>query len=111
MWAPPYAAASTVVADARVVVGVVVDRDVVHVHVPDDGGVYVRDGAVVVEVIAVPVAAFVASAEVTVAVVNPPVVADVRSPIAVAPHVMAAEPSPVTGGPQGTEVWRDHPRA
>jgi hypothetical protein len=55
-WARHQAAAASVVADSVVVD----DRDVVHVDVPDNRRIHACDGAVVVEVVVIPIAAFIA---------------------------------------------------
>lgn len=107
------AAATAVVAD--VVDGssaelVVVVDDGVGVDV-GDGAAYVGDGAVVEEVAVVPVAAEVAGADVSVAVVDAAVEADVETPVAVAPAVATAVPTPVGRGPEGAVVGREHPDA
>ncbi len=86
-----YAAATAVVADA----GVVVDLDVAFVDVMNDGRVYVGDGAVVVEVIALPVAAVVAVAGVAVAVVDATVKANVRAPVTAMEEIAAAVEAPI----------------
>ncbi len=87
------------------VVGDTVDGGVVHddravVDVGDPRGVDVVDGAVVVEVMALPVATVVAAAGVAVAVVDATVEADVRAPEAAMQDVAAAEEAPVGGGPK-----------
>src|SRR5215472_17593690 len=70
-----------------------------------------RDGAVVVEVVAAPVAAEVANADVTEPVVDTTVVADVASPVARVEAVVAAVPTPVGWRPKRAIVRRLNPGA
>jgi hypothetical protein len=65
----------------------------------NDGDVDVRDLAVVVELIVVPIPAVVAAANITVAVVHAAVVADVATPIPLMPPVTARVIAPVSGSP------------
>ena len=100
------AAAASVIGDASVVVdddGAVVDVSDVDVHPVD--------GAVVVEVVSVPVAAVVAVAGVAEAVVDASVEADVEAPVAAAPSPAVVIPAPVTGSPEGSIVGRGAPCA
>src|SRR6185312_17027654 len=90
-------------ARAAVVAGAVDDRGAVDHRLVVDVGDVVGDvghRAVVVEVVAVPVAAVVAAAAVTVAVVDAAVEAHVATPVAGVEDVDAAAPAPVARGPQ-----------
>jgi hypothetical protein len=103
LWADVDAAAASVVGDASVVVddGAVVDVSDVDVHAVN--------GAVVVEVVSVPVAAVITVAGVAEAVIDASVEADVEAPIATAPSPAVVIPAPVTGGPEGSVVGRGAP--
>jgi hypothetical protein len=104
----PYvdAASAAVVGDACVVI----DDDGAIVDV-GDVDVDAVDGAVVVEVIALPIAAVVADAGVAEAVVDATVEADVRSPEAAVEAPAVAIPTPVAGGPESAVVRRSAPGA
>jgi hypothetical protein len=106
----PYvkAASATVVGDA--VAGVPIGNIAV-VHVADAVGVNAIDAAVVVEVISVPIAAFVPSAAVAEAVVDATIEADVPAPVAAVEAVAVAIPTPVAGGPERAVVGRSAPGA
>jgi hypothetical protein len=52
------------------------------VNIVNESGVYVRDGAVVVNRTVIPISAIVALAGISVAIIDAAVVADVRTPIA-----------------------------
>jgi len=106
------AALSAVVADPVGWPHAVVDVVVNHVAAVDVGGeADVVDGAVVVEVVAMPVAAEVAGADVTEAVVNTAVEADVETPVAVVEAVAAAVEAPIGGCPESAVVGRRAPYA
>src|SRR5215469_6434697 len=79
--------------------------DVVYV-----GHVDVGDGAVVVVIVAAPVAAKEASTRIAEAVVNSAVETDVRSPVAGVPNVETFAPTPITGRPKVTGLRGYHPR-
>src|SRR6202035_5262039 len=100
------ATAATVEADP--IDGDVVDHRAV-VHVGDVGRVDVGDRAVVVELVAAPAAALIALAAIAEAVVDAAVEADVRAPVAAAPHIDAALPAPVSGRPQQAHGGRQRP--
>ena len=91
-------------------VGGVVD-DLVVINVVHDRGIYPVDRTIVVEVISVPIAAAVAGANVTEAVVDAAVVADVAAPISLVESVSAGIEAPIPGCPQGSLVWREDPGA
>jgi hypothetical protein len=55
----------------------------------NDGGIDVRDLAVVVELVVIPISAVVATPDIAVSVVHAAVVADVAAPIALVPAVTA----------------------
>jgi hypothetical protein len=100
------AASAAIVGDA----GVVIDDDGAVVDV-GDVDVDVVDGAVVVEVIAVPIAAVVADAGVAEAVVDATVEADVRPPEAAVEAPAVLVPAPVARGPESAVVRRSTPGA
>lgn len=70
------------------------------VHVMNVRDVYVVYRAVVEEMTAVPVSAFVSKPAVPEAVVNAAVEADMRSPETCMPEIAAAAPAPIAGSPQ-----------
>jgi hypothetical protein len=74
------------------------DTDVVH-------------GAVVEEGSIIPIAALVALATVTEAIVDAAIETDLRSPVAVVKRVSAIIPAPVAGGPKQASFGRFYPRA
>src|SRR6185312_12567210 len=90
---------------------VVDDGNRVDVDVMDHTVVDAVDGAVVVEDVAVPVAALISEAVVAVPIVDAAVVADMAAPIAVVPAVAAAEEAPVAGCPESAVVGRGNPDA
>src|SRR5258708_14864937 len=75
----------------------------------DDGHVDVGYRGVVVEGPAIPVASRVSDTEIAEAVVDTPVKADVRAPIARAPDEDVACPSPIARRPERADVGREHP--
>jgi hypothetical protein len=79
--------------------GIFMIRDTVAVDIAHVVLIHMTDRGVVVEVSAAPVATFVAVAAVAVAIVNPAVEADVRTPVATAPTVVAAGIAPVPRRP------------
>ncbi len=98
------AAVASVIGDA----GAVVDDDGAVIDV-SDVDVHAIDRAVVVEVVSVPVAAVIAVAGVSEAVVDASVEADVKTPVAVVEAPAAVIPTPVTGGPESTIVGGSTP--
>jgi hypothetical protein len=100
------AASPAVVGDA----GVVVDDDRTVVDVGDVGADAVNS-AVVVEVVAVPVAAVVADAGVTEAVVDAAIKADVEAPEAAVEAPAVVIPAPIARGPEGTVIGGSTPGA
>jgi hypothetical protein len=100
------AAPASVVGDA----GVVVDDDGAVVDV-GDARTDTIDGAVVVEVVAIPVAAVIADAGVAKAVVDAAIEADVAAPVAAMKAPAIVVPAPVCGGPESTVVGRGAPGA
>jgi hypothetical protein len=91
-----YAATTTAVAYS--VVGRDI-RDVANVRVVNDSDVDVRNPAVVVELVVIPVSAVVAAPNIAVSVVHAAIVADVMTPIALVPAVAVCIIAPVSGGP------------
>jgi hypothetical protein len=106
----PYveAASAAVVGDA---IADVIIGNVAVVHVADSVGVDAIDAAVVVEVISVPIAAFVPSAAVAEAVVDATIEADIAAPVAAVEAVAVAIPTPVAGGPERAVVGGSTPGA
>lgn len=101
------ATAPAIVADPRVVVGIL---DTVVVDVVNCG-VDVVHIAVVVEVGVAPVAAFVSVPVIAVAVIHAAVVADMASPIAIVPAIAAVIRVPVSWRPQCTNIGGHYPCA
>jgi hypothetical protein len=106
LWPDGDAASAAVVGDASVVVDD--DGSVVDVG---DVNVDAIDGAVVVEVVAIPVAAVIPDAGVAEAVVDAAIEADVKAPEAAVEAPAVAVPAPVAGGPEGSVVGRSAPGA
>ena len=108
------AASSAVVADAigrlHAIVHIIND-DVMLVDVVDDVDVHVGDGAIVVEVISLPIATEETEADVTVAIVNAAIEADMGTPVAAVEHIVAAVVSPVRRGPERAVIRRWAPDA
>jgi hypothetical protein len=100
------AASASVVGDA----GVVVDDDGAVVDV-GDVDVDAVDGAVVVEVVAAPIASVIADAGVAEAVVDAAVKADVGTPEAAVEAPASVVPAPIAGGPEGAVVGWSAPGA
>ena len=92
-------------------VATIVDYDRMVVDVGDAATANIVDAAVVVEVIAVPVAAAVTGPEVAEAVVDAAVEADMRAPVAAAVAIAVAKEEPVAGGPERAGVGRSDPGA
>lgn len=92
-----YTAMAAVVADA--IDSDVVDDGAVDVDISHDGGVHMADGAVVVEVIAAPVSAFISVAVVSVTVIHAAIESQMWSPVASVPHIAAAPPTPIARCP------------
>lgn len=90
--------------------GRIIDHFVV-VDVADNRRIHVVDGPVVSEVIAVPIAALVAEANIAEAVVDAAVVADVATPISTVKSVPPAIITPIGRCPQGPLVRCIDPRA
>jgi hypothetical protein len=100
------ATAASVVGDAVVVV---VDHDGAVVDVGDACDIHAVDGAVVVEVVSVPVAAVITGAGVAEAVVNAAVEADVRAPVAAIEAIAVAEEAPVGWSPERSRIGCEDP--
>ena len=99
------AASAAVVGDA----GVVVDDYGAVVDIGDVVDVDAVDGAVVVEAVSIPVAAMVAVAGVSEAIVDASVVADVRTPEAGMEAIAVTEEEPVAGCPEGSGIGGGDP--
>jgi len=99
---------------ATAVAHAVVVRDVGHVGdvgIVDDGVVYVRDPAVVVELVVIPITAVVAASNIPVAVVDTAIVANVAAPKAAMPSIAPRIIAPVSGCPQRTHVGSRDPNS
>jgi hypothetical protein len=107
MGTPGKTAAAAVVGNADIVV----DDDRAIVDVGDAVDINSVDGGVVVEVVAVPIAPTIAGAYVAEAVVNSPIEADVRAPVAAVEAIEAVVKAPVTRGPKGAIVGGRAPDA
>src|SRR5690606_11137884 len=103
------AAFSAVVADAAMVV--VFDHDLAAVHIGDARDIDVVHLAVVVEAVALPIAAVVAGADVAEAVVDAAVITHLAAPVAWMPPVGIAGVSPVARCPERADEGRQYPRA
>ena len=101
------AAASAVVAHAVVVVH---DHRAV-VDVVDVDFVDAVDGAVIEEVVTVPVTAFIAMAAIAEAIVDAAIEADVRAPVSTMEQVPAAEEAPVRRRPERANIGCGNPDA
>jgi hypothetical protein len=75
----------------------------------NDGCVYRVYGAVIGELIVVPIAAFIAAADITLPVIDTAVIADMRTPIAVVPVIAASRKRPVGRRPERADVGSDDP--
>jgi hypothetical protein len=78
----------------------------------NNGRVYGVYGAIIGELIVVPIAAFIAAADITMPVIDTAVIADVRTPISVIPVIAASRKRPIGRRPERPDVGSDdpHPR-
>jgi hypothetical protein len=106
LWPHGDAASAAVVGDA----GVVVDDDSAVVDV-GDVDVDAVDGAIVVEVVAVPIAAMITDAGVTEAIVDATIEANMKAPEAAVKAVSSAVEAPVAGSPERAVVRGSAPCA
>src|SRR5579863_8553067 len=104
---PLNASTATVVADP----GFRVVDDCRVVHVVNIGDVHIADRTVVEEVSFLPPSTFIAFAEVSVAVTDSAVEADMQSPVAFIEGIAVAAPSPIARGPKKTRLGSHDPRA
>jgi hypothetical protein len=102
------AASASVVGDAVVIV---VDDDGPVIDVGNVVDVNAIHGGVVVEAVSIPVAAVIAIAGVSEAVVDASIEANVRAPEAVVEAVAVTEEEPVARGPEGSGVGGGDPRS
>jgi hypothetical protein len=107
LWPCGNATATTVVGNA----GIVVDDNGAVVNVGDVDDVNAIDGAVVVKIVAVPVAAIVAVAGVAETIINTAIEAYVWTPVAAVEAPAIVIPTPVTRSPKGAIVGRSTPGA
>jgi hypothetical protein len=80
------------------------------VDVVDDSGVHAVDRGVVEEVSAIPIAALIANAAISEAVVDAAVESYLRAPPSCIPYIGAVTPAPVARSPQETNLGRGQPR-
>jgi hypothetical protein len=81
------------------------------IDVVNDGCVYVVHRLIVDELVAVPISAFISTAHIPKAVVDPAIEADVRTPIAVVPVIATAPEPPIGRSPKGTKIRGNNPHA
>ena len=105
-WPYVNAAATAVIGDPRPVI----DDHVAVVNMSDVDDVHPVDGAVVVEVVAVPITAIVAISGVAEAVVYAAIEADMQTPVATIETPAVVVPAPVSGRPKRSVVGRGAPR-
>lgn len=74
------------------------------VDVTNHCGIHVGHAAVIGERVVVPVTAFITAAHVSVAVVDPAIVADVRAPVTSMPHKPVAGKAPVGRCPERADI-------
>ena len=106
-WLQPDPANATVKADT-------IDRGIFDARIVDIGhpGVaHVVDTAVVAECTVVPIATLIADARITKSIVNPAVIANMRTPVAAVPGIARTAPAPIAGSPQSTDKGCRHPGA
>jgi hypothetical protein len=99
---------SAVVADAVIDDGAVDDYGA-FVNVGDVDAAEVIDGAVVGEIISMPVSALIANADISKAVIHSAIEADVAAPIAVVEAIASTDEAPVGRRPQCALVGRPDP--
>jgi hypothetical protein len=73
----------------------------------DDGGVHGVHGAVIGELIVVPIATFIAATYVTMPVIDTAVIADMGTPIPVIPVIAATRKCPIGRGPERADIGSD----
>ena len=103
-----YALRAAVVADA-VVDDSPVDDHIAFVNIGDTDASEIIDGAIVSKVVAMPVASLITDSDVTEAVVDTAVEADIAAPIAVVEAVAATDKAPVAGRPESSLIRRRAP--
>jgi hypothetical protein len=84
-------------------------RDVVVVDIVNDRGIHIVDGAVVVERTSVPIAALIAAAHITEPIIDTAIVANVRTPIPMAPEIAPANERPIRRRPERADVRSNDP--
>src|SRR5438105_9132221 len=99
------AASPAVVTDASHIA--LTDRGVV--NVVNYGDIHIVDGAIVKKVSAIPAPAFITAAEIAVAIVDPAIESDHRSPETFIENKSATTPAPISGSPQKTDLRSHHP--
>ena len=100
---------AAVVTDTAVVY--VVDHDLAVVDIRDAMHVDMIDLAVVVEAIALPIAAVVSRADIAKAIIDPAVIAYLAAPIARVPAIDVADKSPIPRRPECADERRHDPGA
>jgi len=109
-WPHANALRAAVVADA-VLNDRTVDDDIALVDIGDVDAADVVDGAVVGELIAVPIASLIADADIAKAVVDPAVEADIAAPVSAMETVAIVDESPVSRCPKRALIGRCAPRS
>jgi hypothetical protein len=97
-----------------VIAHAVIVRDVGHVgdvSIVDDRIVYVRDPAIVIELVMVPVSAVVAATHITVAIIHTAIVANVAAPKTAMPSIAPRIVAPVSGCPQRAGIGSRDPHS
>src|SRR5579863_4285316 len=107
-WTGFYSALSAVKRNVRIVVH---DHRVVHIDIPDHGGIHVHDGGVVEEGASTPLSAIKTGAKVSEPVIDAAIEANVWTPVAGIPEIKTVIPTPISGRPQETRLRRFHPGA
>ncbi len=79
-------------------------RDLVVVDIVNDRCIHIRDRGVVVNPVVVPIRALIATTGVSETVVDAAIIANVRTPVARVPMVIAVVVAPPRWGPQRTHI-------
>lgn len=103
-----HAVRASVVGNA--IVAVVVYNGLV-INVVNVRYIHVVDGAVVVELVALPAAAIISVTRIAVAVINAAVESHGRTPISGMPVIYSGRKTPVSRSPQESDLWRHYPGA
>jgi hypothetical protein len=77
----------------------------------NNGSIYVVHSAVVSELTPVPISSFIATTNITRAVVDSAIKADVRTPISVVPAISTTTERPIRRRPKRANIGGNHPYA